>query len=304
MPLMCREDVGVADQINIADTLDAHDADQRTVRLVAPEADPGGDLPFKLVQGHIRVVPAIIGNDAAISLGGSVDDPKNRSAIIITTGPNAAHDRTPVSLHCTDPNLSECRFLDSHWLLLIGPDMRCIMPLMSTTIHGSQERLQGYVAATEHGGDFTPFIGLCPLDQPGHSNTGGAFDHPTLHLRDLAHRESDLWLGDRDGFVDYGTAIQRTVQGFLGFDGETAPDAAFRDDWHERINRFVAAWTAKQSTTLDRLDRSGRRALIEALHTSGGFEGRRSPAYVAQILGVSRATVYNELARLKARLAA
>jgi len=94
-------------------------------------------------------------------------------------------------------------------------------------------------------------------------------------------------------------AVRRTLAGFLGVDEAAAPDAAFRDDWHERINRFVAAWTATRSTTLARLDRPGRRALIEALHASGGFEGRRAPAYVAQILGVSRATVYNELARVK-----
>jgi predicted transcriptional regulator YheO len=50
---------------------------------------------------------------------------------------------------------------------------------------------------------------------------------------------------------------------------------------------------------VDRLDRAARRALIEDLHATGGFEGRRAPAYVATILGISRATVYNELARLK-----
>jgi predicted transcriptional regulator YheO len=41
--------------------------------------------------------------------------------------------------------------------------------------------------------------------------------------------------------------------------------------------------------------------LIDARHATGGFDGRRAPAYVASILGVSRATLYNELARLKAR---
>ena len=48
-------------------------------------------LVFKLVQSHIRIVPAIIGNDPAISLGGGVDDPRDHFALIITTGPNRAH---------------------------------------------------------------------------------------------------------------------------------------------------------------------------------------------------------------------
>jgi predicted transcriptional regulator YheO len=96
-------------------------------------------------------------------------------------------------------------------------------------------------------------------------------------------------------------AMRRMLQGFLGVAEKTAEThALFHDDWHERINRFLAAWTAERSTTIDRLDRAGRRALIEALHATGGFEGRRAPAYVAEILGISRATIYNELARLKA----
>jgi predicted transcriptional regulator YheO len=95
-------------------------------------------------------------------------------------------------------------------------------------------------------------------------------------------------------------AVRRALQGFLGKAEPTeATIALFRDDWHEKINRFVAAWTAEHATTVARLDRNGRRALIEALYVNGGFEGGRAPTYVAAILGLSRATVYNELSRLK-----
>jgi predicted transcriptional regulator YheO len=95
--------------------------------------------------------------------------------------------------------------------------------------------------------------------------------------------------------------VQRLLQGLL-WTGEapSAAVAAFQDDWHERINRFVAAWTAERSVTLDRLDRTGRRELIAAIDEAGGFEGKRAAAYVARMLGVSRATVYNALATLRA----
>jgi len=101
-------------------------------------------------------------------------------------------------------------------------------------------------------------------------------------------------------------AVRRMLQGFLGGVTETASQvgALFHEDWHEKVNRFIAAWTAEHTTTVERLDREGRRALIAALYESGGFEGRRAPAYVAQILGVSRATIYNELARMKTSAAA
>ena len=97
--------------------------------------------------------------------------------------------------------------------------------------------------------------------------------------------------------------MRRTLQGLLGIAAEPGPDASFQDDWHERINRFLASWTQQRATTVDRLDRRSRRELIGALYRAGGFEGRRSPAYVASVLGVSRATVYNELATLKRRAA-
>jgi len=99
--------------------------------------------------------------------------------------------------------------------------------------------------------------------------------------------------------------MRRTLQGFLGIAAESgAVETSFHDDWHEKINRFLASWTRQRATTLDRLDRQTRRELIGALYQAGGFEGRRSPAYVASVLGVSRATVYNELANLKRRAAA
>ena len=97
--------------------------------------------------------------------------------------------------------------------------------------------------------------------------------------------------------------MRRTLQGLLGIAAQPGPDTSFQDDWHERINRFLASWTQQRATTLDRLDRQARRELIGALYQAGGFEGRRSPAYVASVLGVSRATVYNELATLKRRAA-
>jgi predicted transcriptional regulator YheO len=97
---------------------------------------------------------------------------------------------------------------------------------------------------------------------------------------------------------------RRLLQAFLAPPEPLAEvQAEFRDDWHERVNRFIAAWTAEHAVSLDRLDRAGRDALIRALHASGGFQGPRAAAYVARLLGVSRATVYNTLTRLKSESA-
>jgi len=117
-------------------------------------------------------------------------------------------------------------------------------------------------------------------------------------LRDGAGRVIGLLCINAD--VSEFDAARRMLQAFLGVAESTdSVEPAFRDDWHEKINRFVGAWAAEHHTTLPRLDRAGRNALIAALHQTGAFEGRSAHAYVAKILGVSRATVYNELARAR-----
>ena len=80
----------MTNELDVTDRVDAHHARKAGVFLITPEHDASGDLISKLVQSHIRIVSAIIGYDAAISLGGG-DDPTDYFALIITTGPNGAH---------------------------------------------------------------------------------------------------------------------------------------------------------------------------------------------------------------------
>ena len=90
-PLAAGRDVCVADQVDVAHGLDAHDAQQRAVGLVAPERHPGGDLAVELVRRHVRLVPAIGGDHSAIRLGGLVHDREDRGALVVAAGANVAH---------------------------------------------------------------------------------------------------------------------------------------------------------------------------------------------------------------------
>src|SRR6266851_3911541 len=81
----------MTDQIGIAHRLNAHYADQRTLRLITPERDPGGDLAVELTQRHVRLVPTIFGDYTAISLGGGIDDPQDCCALVITARSDSAH---------------------------------------------------------------------------------------------------------------------------------------------------------------------------------------------------------------------
>lgn len=94
--------------------------------------------------------------------------------------------------------------------------------------------------------------------------------------------------------------VRRALDGFLGAPAQDENvRALFVHDWHERINRFVTEWCVERGVQLSTIDRGARRELIGGLNDIGAFQARRAPAYVARILGVSRATVYNELSALR-----
>lgn len=70
------------------------------------------------------------------------------------------------------------------------------------------------------------------------------------------------------------------------------PDVLFRDDWQERINTFLHAWLREYGLSLEGLSRVQKRELVEALHAEGAFRGGSAYDYVANVLGMGRATIY------------
>src|SRR5205823_4632793 len=76
-------DVRMTDQVDVVHRLDAHHADEFAVRLVAPELDAGGDLALELTPVHVRLVPAVRGDHAAIRLRGGVDDLERFGALVV-----------------------------------------------------------------------------------------------------------------------------------------------------------------------------------------------------------------------------
>ena len=77
------------------------------------------------------------------------------------------------------------------------------------------------------------------------------------------------------------------------------PEKLFQDDWQERVNIFLNHWLQERKLTLSMLTREHKRALIEALHEEGAFKGKSAANYVAKVLSISRATVFNYLKELR-----
>lgn len=73
------------------------------------------------------------------------------------------------------------------------------------------------------------------------------------------------------------------------------PKSLFKDDWQEKINQYIHAYLNERHLNLESLTREEKKSLIEHLNKIRAFTGKNAAAYVAQIIGISRATVYNYL---------
>lgn len=73
------------------------------------------------------------------------------------------------------------------------------------------------------------------------------------------------------------------------------PDPLFQDDWQERINKYVHVYLIEHHLTLESLNRSEKKELIDHLNKVGAFSAKNAALYIAKIIGVSRATIYNYL---------
>lgn len=73
------------------------------------------------------------------------------------------------------------------------------------------------------------------------------------------------------------------------------PDFLFKNDWREKINLYVSAYLKQHALRLESLDRAEKKKLLLALQKEGAFDTKNAASYIADVLQISRATVYNYL---------
>jgi D-arginine utilization repressor len=79
------------------------------------------------------------------------------------------------------------------------------------------------------------------------------------------------------------------------FNHEEKPDLLFKDDWREKINVYVSDYLKNEGITLKSLTKDKKRELIHALYDEGAFQAKNAAVYIAEVLDISRATIYNYL---------
>lgn len=86
-------------------------------------------------------------------------------------------------------------------------------------------------------------------------------------------------------------------QNFLGqwLNDQEQSEVLFKDDWREKINQYVSEYLKKEGTTLKALSKEKKQDLIKAIHKEGAFKAKNAATYLADVLNLSRATIYNYL---------
>jgi predicted transcriptional regulator YheO len=113
-------------------------------------------------------------------------------------------------------------------------------------------------------------------------------------LRDERNDAVGLMCFNFDVSVFLGIADR--IHDFISIIGEVEqPESLFKDDWQEKINKYVHSYLAERQLTLDTIKRQDKKRLIEHLSQQGAFKVKNAAQYIASVIGVSRATVYNYL---------
>ena len=87
-----------------------------------------------------------------------------------------------------------------------------------------------------------------------------------------------------------------TISALIGTQlSDQEPEFLFKNDWHEKMNRYIVEWCRERGLTVDALSRADRRSLLQSIDRTAGFKEKHAASYIARVLGVSRATIYNDL---------
>lgn len=93
-------------------------------------------------------------------------------------------------------------------------------------------------------------------------------------------------------------SYRNTLQLFLSNnDQKLTPQSKvrFKDDLYEQISLFIQAYCQENHLSLKSLSRADKQTLITKLEKEGALKGKNATNYIARILNISRATVYNYL---------
>lgn len=88
---------------------------------------------------------------------------------------------------------------------------------------------------------------------------------------------------------------------FLDKINNKKPDVLFKNDWQERINEFIHNCIKTNNLHFSSLTNNDKKYIVQKLYDSNAFSEKGSAEYIAKILHLSRATIFNYLRLYKGK---
>jgi predicted transcriptional regulator YheO len=150
-------------------------------------------------------------------------------------------------------------------------------------------------------GDSATELGLARIADPDYpevlQNYPGAFPDgrpvksTSIGIRDRRGRYVAALCLNLD--VSVVSAMTRTLTALAATDDAADPGESLRHRGAAELREVIEDYAARRAQTPRALGRDQKRELVRHLHRQGYFESRSSTRTIGELLGISRATVYN-----------
>lgn len=203
--------------------------------------------------------------------------------------------------HATD-------LLLSRYAHLADSIAKLFFPYAEVVIHDLAEQRVRYLANNLSRREIGDESGLEDIERTIEDRFVGPYEKLNWDGRRMRCVSSVLFDDDGQALgvmcINFNIAVFEDMHGMLGMLLKGTglveqPAELFRDDWQERINTFMHGWLQQRQLALNGLAREQRRELVAALFAEGAFQGKSATHYIANVLGLGRATVYKYLKELK-----
>jgi len=109
----------------------------------------------------------------------------------------------------------------------------------------------------------------------------------------------DKWLLCINVDISIFSQMKNLSECFFGVSSQTQPGMLFRNDWQEQLHIAIHDYLQMQKLSFEHLSSMNKKNLVRHLYTVGAFKEKNAADYIAKILKLGRATVFNYIKEWK-----
>lgn len=106
---------------------------------------------------------------------------------------------------------------------------------------------------------------------------------------------SDQWLMCINCDISIFSQMQALSNKFLQTSSENQPESLFKSDWQEKLHIGIHRYIQEKQWQFDTLSAAAKKELVKHLFNIGAFHEKNAADYVAKVLNMGRATIFNYL---------